>query len=113
LFNYCKEHGLTDLGLVKLTRDLGRLPVTTFAAGGVATPADVALLMALGCDGVFVGSGIFKGENSAQRARAMVKACTWWEDPLLVAEVSEGLGKGMVGILDKGERYAFAEDDKL
>ena len=113
LFNYCKEHSLTDIGLVKLTRDLGRLPVTTFAAGGIATPADVALLMALGCDGVFVGSGIFKGENSAQRARAMVKACTWWEDPELVAEVSEGLGKGMVGILDKGERYAFAEDDKL
>lgn len=113
LFNYCKEHGLTDIGLVKLTRDLGRLPVTTFAAGGVATPADVALLMALGCDGVFVGSGIFKGENSPQRARAMVKACTWWEDPALVAEVSEGLGKGMVGILDKGERYSFAEDDKL
>lgn len=113
LFNYCKEHGLTDIGLVRLTRDLGRLPVTTFAAGGIATPADVALLMALGCDGVFVGSGIFKGENSPERARAMVKACTWWEDPELVAEVSEGLGKGMVGLLGTGERYAFAEDDKL
>jgi len=113
IFNYCKERGFTDIELVKLTRRLGRLPVTTFAAGGIATPADVAMMMALGCDGVFVGSGIFKGENSADRARAMVKACTWWEDPLLVAEVSEGLGKGMVGILATGERYAFAEDDKL
>lgn len=113
VFNYCKEHGLTDIGLVQLTRKLGRLPVTTFAAGGIATPADVAMMMSLGCDGVFVGSGIFKGENPAQRARAMVKACTWWNDPKLVAEVSAGLGKGMVGRLDTGERYAFAGDSKL
>ena len=78
----------------------GRLPVVTFAAGGLATPADVALLMELGVDGVFVGSGIFKGENPAARARAMVAACTHYRDPATVAKVSEGLGKAMVGLLE-------------
>ena len=81
-------------------RDAGRLPVVTFAAGGLATPADVGLLMELGCDGVFVGSGIFKGENPAQRAAAMVAACTHYKDPLKVAEASTGLGKAMVGLLE-------------
>merc|ERR1719353_1916564 len=107
-----KEHQ-SPLELVELTRKLGRLPVTTFAAGGIATPADVSLLMALGCDGVFVGSGIFKGENPAQRARAMVLACTYWRDPKVVSEVSEGLGKAMVGILDNGETYNYVADSKL
>ena len=74
--------------------------MVTFAAGGLATPADVGLLMELGCDGVFVGSGIFKGENPAQRAAAMVKACTYYKDPLKVAEASTGLGKAMVGLLE-------------
>lgn len=112
VFVFAKEHQ-SPLELVRLTRSLGRLPVTTFAAGGVATPADVSLLMALGCDGVFVGSGIFKGENSAQRARAMVRACTYWKNPKVIAEVSEGLGKAMVGILDNGETYNYVADSKL
>jgi len=112
VFTFAKEHE-APLDLVMLTRKLGRLPVTTFAAGGLATPADVSLLMGLGCDGVFVGSGIFKGENSAARARAMVKACTYWNCPEVVAQVSEGLGKGMVGILDNGETYNYVADSKL
>ena len=85
---------------VAQVRLAGRLPVVTFAAGGLATPADVALLMELGVDGVFVGSGIFKGENPAARARAMVAACTHYRDPATVAKVSEGLGKAMVGLLE-------------
>merc|ERR1719454_1871112 len=112
VFVFAKEHQ-SPLELVMLTRQLGRLPVTTFAAGGVATPADVSLLMALGCDGVFVGSGIFKGENSPQRARAMVRACTYWKCPEIVAKASAGLGKAMVGILDNGETYNYVADSKL
>lgn len=112
VFVFAKEHQ-SPLDLVMLTRSMGRLPVTTFAAGGIATPADVSLLMALGCDGVFVGSGIFKGDNSAHRARAMVRACTYWRCPRVVAEVSEGLGKAMVGILDNGETYNNVADSKL
>jgi len=105
----------SPLPLVELTRKLGRLPVVTFAAGGVATPADVMLLMELGCDGVFVGSGIFKGNDPAKRARAMVEACSYWRRPDIVAEVSEDLGKAMVGILDAGETYTLAnhQDAKL
>merc|ERR1712032_774736 len=112
VFVFAKEHG-APLDLVILTKQLGRLPVTTFAAGGLSTPADVSMLMALGCDGVFVGSGIFKGENSAERARAMVKACTYWNRPDIVAEASAGLGKAMVGILDNGETYNYVADSKL
>jgi len=112
VFVFAKEQQ-APLDLVLLTRQLGRLPVTTFAAGGLSTPADVSLLMALGCDGVFVGSGIFKGENPAQRARAMVKACTYWNCPEIVAEASAGLGKAMVGILDNGETYNYVADSKL
>jgi len=112
VFVFAKELQ-APLDLVMLTRQLGRLPVTTFAAGGLSTPADVSLLMALGCDGVFVGSGIFKGENSAERARAMVKACTYWNNPKVVADVSAGLGKAMVGILDNGETYNYVADSKL
>ena len=99
LFAYAKELRV-PFELVQQTKDAGRLPVVTFAAGGLATPADVALLMELGCDGVFVGSGIFKGENPAQRARAMVNACTHYKNPLTVARVSTGLGKAMVGLLE-------------
>jgi pyridoxal 5'-phosphate synthase pdxS subunit len=99
LFAYAKELRV-PFELVQQTKDAGRLPVVTFAAGGLATPADVALLMELGCDGVFVGSGIFKGENPAQRARAMVNACTHYQNPLTVARVSTGLGKAMVGLLE-------------
>jgi len=99
IFAYAKELRV-PVELVEQVREAGRLPVVTFAAGGLATPADVGLLMELGCDGVFVGSGIFKGENPAQRAAAMVKACTHYKDPLMVAEASTGLGKAMVGLLE-------------
>jgi len=99
VFVYAKNQRV-PVELVEQVRSAGRLPVVTFAAGGLATPADVALLMELGCDGVFVGSGIFKGENPARRAAAMVAACAHFRDPLKVAEVSTGLGKAMVGLLE-------------
>lgn len=76
----------------------GRLPVVNFAAGGIATPADAALMMQLGCDGVFVGSGIFKSADPLKRAKAIVKATNYYNDPKVLAEVSENLGEAMVGI---------------
>lgn len=91
-----------DLGcsyeLLRESAERGRLPVVNFAAGGVATPADAALMMQLGCDGVFVGSGIFKSGDAKKRARAIVQAVTHYKDPKVLAEVSEGLGDAMVGI---------------
>src|SRR5690554_1801222 len=84
--------------LVLEVKKLGRLPVMNFAAGGIATPADAALMMQLGCDGVFVGSGIFKSENPAARARAIVKATKHFADPEVLAEVSRGLGSAMPGL---------------
>jgi pyridoxal 5'-phosphate synthase pdxS subunit len=91
-----------DLGapidLVRKTRELGRLPVVNFAAGGVATPADAALMMHLGADGVFVGSGIFKSEDPERRAHAVVQAVTHYNDPKIIAEVSRGLGEPMRGL---------------
>jgi len=84
--------------LLQETAKLGRLPVVTFSAGGLATPADVAMLMQLGVDGVFVGSGIFKSHNPAKRAAAMVLATTHYNDPVKLAEISEDLGAPMVGI---------------
>ncbi|KAK6953833.1 hypothetical protein Daesc_003795 [Daldinia eschscholtzii] len=87
-----------DAALLKQTAELGRLPVVNFAAGGVATPADAALMMQLGCDGVFVGSGIFKSGDAAKRAKAIVRATTHFRDPKVLAECSEGLGEAMVGI---------------
>ena len=96
--------------LVLETKNLGRLPVVNFAAGGVATPADAALMMQLGCDGVFVGSGIFKSENPAARAKAIVDATAGYQDPKLLAELSRGLGGAMRGVavagLPDGERLA-------
>ncbi|MGZ6869955.1 MAG: pyridoxal 5'-phosphate synthase lyase subunit PdxS [Frankiaceae bacterium] len=96
--------------LVREVADAGRLPVVGFTAGGIATPADAALMMQLGADGVFVGSGIFKSGNPAVRARAIVEATTFADDPALVAKVSRGLGEAMVGIeipsLPPGQRYA-------
>ena len=83
------------------TRELGRLPVVNFAAGGVATPADAALMMQLGADGVFVGSGIFKSDDPAPRAHAIVKAVTNFNDPAVLAEVSRGLGDAMRGLATK------------
>jgi len=97
MYTYAKEIG-APVELVKETKRLGRLPVVNFAAGGVATPADAALMMQLGMDGVFVGSGIFKSENPAKRAKACVQAVTHFNDPKKLAEVSEDLGAPMVGI---------------
>lgn len=84
--------------LLKETAKLGRLPVVNFAAGGIATPADAALMMQLGCDGVFVGSGIFKSGDAAKRARAIVQAVTHYKDAKVLAAVSEDLGEAMVGL---------------
>lgn len=84
--------------LVKETARLKRLPVVNFAAGGIATPADAALMMQLGCDGVFVGSGIFHSGDPAKRARAIVQAVTHFNNPKILAEVSENLGEAMVGL---------------
>lgn len=97
LFTYAKEIG-ASYELLKETAKLGRLPVVNFAAGGVATPADAALMMQLGCDGVFVGSGIFKSGDPAKRARAIVQAVTHFNDPKILADISSGLGEAMVGI---------------
>ena len=84
--------------LVMTTREVGRMPVVNFAAGGIATPADAALMMQLGVDGVFVGSGIFKSGDPARRAAAIVKATTHYHDAAILAEVSRSLGDPMVGI---------------
>lgn len=96
--------------LVCYVHEHGKLPVVNFAAGGIATPADAALMMQLGCDGVFVGSGIFKSDNPQKRAEAIVKATTYYNDPKVIAEVSEGLGEAMSGIdvrqLPEHEQYA-------
>lgn len=84
--------------LVAEIAETGKLPVVLFTAGGVATPADAAMMMQLGADGVFVGSGIFKSGNPEQRAAAIVKATTFYDDAKVIAEVSRGLGEAMVGI---------------
>lgn len=95
--NFAKENG-APLELVLKIRAEGRLPVVNFAAGGIATPADAALMMQLGLDGVFVGSGIFKSGDPAKRAAAIVKATANWQDADLLAKLSENLGEAMVGI---------------
>ena len=97
LMTYAKEIG-APYDLVKETKGLGRMPVVNFAAGGLATPADAALMMQLGLDGVFVGSGIFKSSNPAPRAKAIVEATTHFQNPEILATVSENLGEPMVGI---------------
>lgn len=94
---FCEEERVT-MELVTETMKLGRLPVVNFAAGGIATPADAALMMQLGCDGVFVGSGIFKSGDPKKRAEAMVQAVTHYNDPLKLAHLSRNLGAAMVGI---------------
>ncbi|MBP1763700.1 MAG: Pyridoxal biosynthesis lyase pdxS [Firmicutes bacterium] len=86
------------LELVQQVKKLGRLPVVNFAAGGIATPADAALMMHLGCDGIFVGSGIFKSGDPAKRAKAIVAATTYYQDAKLLGEISRDLGEAMVGI---------------
>ncbi len=96
LMAYAKEIG-APYDLVVETKKLGRLPVVNFAAGGLATPADAALMMQLGVDGVFVGSGIFKSSDPARRAKAIVEATTHYNDPAILAEISKGLGEPMAG----------------
>lgn len=92
-----KEMG-APYDLVVQVAEAGRLPVVNFAAGGIATPADAAMMMQLGCDGIFVGSGIFKSKDPAARARAIVAATTYYNDPKVLAEVSKGLGDAMPGL---------------
>lgn len=95
--NFAKEIG-APLEVVREVKRIGRLPVVNFAAGGIATPADAALMMQLGCDGIFVGSGVFKSTDPAKRAKAIVDATTYYNDPKKLAEVSENLGEAMSGI---------------
>ena len=97
LMSFAKEIG-APYELVRETKALGRMPVVNFAAGGIATPADAALMMQIGVDGVFVGSGIFKSDDPSPRAKAIVKATTHYRDPEILAAVSENLGAPMVGI---------------
>jgi len=97
LTGFCKDRGLPYEVALKV-REAGRLPVVNFAAGGIATPADAALMIQLGCDGVFVGSGIFKSGDPARRAAAIVQATTYADDPEKILEVSAGLGEPMTGI---------------
>lgn len=108
LMTIAKNHG-APYDLVKYVWENGKLPVVNFAAGGIATPADAALMMQLGCDGVFVGSGIFKSDNPEKRARAIVLATTYYNDPKKLAEVSEDLGGAMSGINAKEVLTRYAE----
>ncbi len=108
LMTYAKNIG-APYELVKETKELGRLPVVNFAAGGIATPADAALMMQIGVDGVFVGSGIFKSGDPARRAKAIVEATTHFNNPEILAKVSENLGEPMVGI----NVSSLSEDEQL
>ncbi|CVK20776.1 Pyridoxal 5'-phosphate synthase subunit PdxS [Sporomusa sphaeroides DSM 2875] len=109
LMSLAKEMG-APFDWIQYIWEQGKLPVVNFAAGGIATPADAALMMQLGCDGVFVGSGIFKSGDPAKRAKAIVQATAHYDDPELLANISEDLGEPMVGIeidkLDPAERLA-------
>ena len=109
LMTYAKSIG-APYELVLETRELGRLPVVNFAAGGIATPADAALMMQLGVDGVFVGSGIFKSGDPAKRGAAIVKAVTHYDNPKILAEISRNLGEPMVGrnVVDLAENERLA-----
>ena len=97
LYAVAKEHRV-PVEIVRMVAQLGKLPVPNFAAGGIATPADAALCMELGAEAVFVGSGIFKSDNPEKRAKAIVSATTYWQEPLKVAEASRDLGLAMKGI---------------
>lgn len=111
LFEEAKQLAV-PYNLVKYVHDQGKLPVVNFAAGGVATPADAALMMQLGAEGVFVGSGIFKSGNPAKRAQAIVKAVANFNDAKLIAELSEDLGEAMVGINESEIELLMAERGK-
>lgn len=108
LFVLQKEMGVS-IDLLLYVHEHGKLPVVNFAAGGIATPADAALMMQLGAEGVFVGSGIFKSGNPKKRAEAMVKAVTNYNNPLMLAEISEDLGEAMVGINEQEIALLMAE----
>lgn len=108
LYNISKEIG-ASYDLVKFIHENGKLPVVNFAAGGIATPADAALMMQLGCDGVFVGSGIFKSGDPVKRAAAIVKAVTNYDNPNILAEISENIGEPMVGI----NVYSLEDENKM
>merc|ERR1719313_2157165 len=113
LFMFAKKIG-APLELVEEVRRLGRLPVVNFAAGGVATPADAALCMQLGVDGVFVGSGIFKSENPERRAHAIVQAVTHFRDAKKLAEVSYDIGAPMTGVgMGDGTNFAAREGGNM
>jgi len=114
VFTFAKEIG-APVELVQQTKRDGKLPIVNFAAGGIATPADAALCMQLGVDGVFVGSGIFKSTNPEKRARAIVKAVTHYNNPQVLAEVSEDLGDAMTGINmdDLAVRFADREGGNM
>merc|ERR1719246_359140 len=114
LFTFAKDIGAPIELVLKTKRD-GKLPTVNFAAGGIATPADAALCMQLGVDGVFVGSGIFKSSNPEKRARAIVKAVTHYKDPQVLAEVSEDIGEAMTGINmdDLAVRFADREGGNM
>jgi pyridoxal 5'-phosphate synthase pdxS subunit len=94
---FAKTNGIPYHPAIEVQR-LGRLPVVNFAAGGIATPADAALMMQLGCDGIFVGSGIFKSDNPEARARAIVKAAAFFNDPAKILEASTAIGEAMPGL---------------
>ena len=111
LFEVAKELRV-PYELVLKVHDTGRLPVVNFAAGGVATPADAALMMQLGAEGVFVGSGIFKSGNPKKRADAIVKAVTNYKDAKMLAELSSDLGEAMVGINESEIQLLMAERGK-
>jgi len=111
LYTVTKEL-MVSYDLVRYVHDHGKLPVVNFAAGGIATPADAALMMQLGAEGVFVGSGIFKSNNPAKRAAAIVKAVTNYNDPKILAELSEDLGGAMVGINEQEIKLLMAERGK-
>jgi pyridoxal 5'-phosphate synthase pdxS subunit len=105
---WAREHG-APRDLVHETAEMGRLPVVNFAAGGIATPADAALMMHHGCDGIFVGSGIFGAENPEAMGTAIVEAVNNWDDPERLAEIATNVGKGM-----KGQSNAdMPEEEKL
>jgi pyridoxal 5'-phosphate synthase pdxS subunit len=108
LMTIAKEFG-APINLIEYVQENGKLPVVNFAAGGIATPADAALMMQLGAEGVFVGSGIFKAENPEARAKAIVLATTYYNDPKVVAKVSENLGEAMSGLEISEIKEKFAE----
>lgn len=109
---HLQKEWMVSIDLIQYVHQNGKLPVVNFAAGGIATPADAALMMKLGAEGVFVGSGIFKSKNPEKRAQAIVKAVTNYNDPTILATISEDLGEAMVGINEQEIELLMAERGK-